>query len=165
MKIISLLLIVSIAVTTMNGQTIRAKSALLTGDEAKRLAKQCSRDSPSDFTDTWKPSVDELTEMEKKFDQISLLKANCCIEGLRVDNPNAWYMQYAALIWKGKKIVYISALSTEEPKRGICVDKNGIVTDEHCESWKVHAQIVCDAVTGWGVVYDVAAGKFSDLAM
>ena len=164
MKTILLLVIVTATVAVALAQ--RARSVLLPAPEAKRLAKQCSRPSPSDFTDTWVPTVDEIKTMEARLKDIAKLKVkSCCIVGDQVENPQEWYLQYAALVRKGKKIIYISGISVTEPERGPCFDKDGIVTDEHCEFWKHHAEVVCDGGTQWGVIYDVSTGKFSDLAV
>ncbi|MFN0277938.1 MAG: hypothetical protein ACKVRN_04975 [Pyrinomonadaceae bacterium] len=148
-----------------NAQTTREKSVLLTGEEAKKLAAQCSRLSPSDFTHTWIPSQKQINTMEVNLGGISRLKAKaCCIGGERIENAEQWYLQYAALVWKGRKIIYISAVSTEKPL-GPCFDKDGIIFDEFCEYWKQRASIVCDGGTNWGVIYNVASGKFSNLAV
>ena len=147
-------------------QAQRAKSVLLPSDEAKKLANQCSRPSPSDFTDTWQPTAEQIKKMESKLDDIAELSVkSCCIVGASVERPNDWYMQYAALVWKGKKTIYISGISTQEPESSPCWDKDGIITDLHCASWKQRAAIVCDGGTQWGVIYDVETQKFSELAM
>ncbi len=157
------LLIIATAVICVNAQ--RSKSALLPADEAKKLAKQCSRPSPDDFSGTWEPTAKQIKTMEMDLNDITKLKVeSCCIIGDQVANPDDWYLQYAALIWKGKKIIYVSSVSTEKP-RGYCFDKDGIITDTSCEYWKQHAAIVCDGGTQWGVIYDVSTGKFSDLAV
>ena len=66
----------------------RPKSTLLIGKEAERLADQCSRPSPKNFTGTWESSNDQIAEMESKFNDIAKLKAvSCCIKGARVDKP------------------------------------------------------------------------------
>ena len=148
------------------GQPIvqREKSALLEGDEARALTKQCSRDSPSDFTDTWMPTPEVILEMENRFDHISELKAECCIRGARIENPNDWYMQYAALIWRGKKIIYINAIGRNKPA-AFSADENWILS-ESSERWKISAVIVCDGGEAyWGVIYNTETRKFSDLAV
>ena len=144
----------------------RSKSALLSSDEAEKVAKQCSRPSPKEFSDTWRPSTEQIKKMEGRLSDISKLRVkSCCIIGATVEDPENWYLQYAALVWKGKKIIYINAVSRKEPERGPCAGKDGLIYDEHCESWKHQAWIVCDGGNSWGVVYDVAAAKFSELAV
>ena len=166
MKILSITFI--LLFLTMGTMAQREKSALLPPDEAKKVAKQCSRSSPSDFTDTWEPTREQINLMEAKLAKISKLKAKaCCMKGDRVENPNDWYLQYAALVWRGKKIIYISAVSTSPPTHLWLETIDGqLVGDERADdTWKTQAIIVCDGGTAWGVVYELARGKFSDLAV
>ena len=149
----------------LGAQTTREKSALLTGDEAKRLAKQCSRDSPSDFTGTWEPPVDVLTAMEKRLSEISSLRAKCCIEDAGIENPKAWYLQYAALVWHGKKIIYISAIGREQPTDFVREGDSGPFKEVASDSWKSFAVVICDGANAWGVIYDPESGKFSNLSI
>ena len=130
-------------------QAQRAKSILLTGKEAESLAHQCSRPSPKDFTGVWEPSKDQIAEMESKFNDISKLKADsCCIKGARIDKLGDWYMQYAALIWHGKKIIYISAISRDHPV-GYVIDPSAkTFRTEPSDAWKTDAEIICDGGTG-----------------
>lgn len=104
--------------------------------------------------------------MEAKLGDISRLKAKkCCIRGDSVKNPNDWYLQYAGLVWKGKKIIYVGGISIEEPL-GPCIDKDMVITSmTGCSAWKERAYIVCDGGVTWGVIYDIKNGKFSDLAV
>jgi|GEM_PF-3465014 len=140
----------------------RSKSTLLIGKEAERLADQCSRPSPKDFTGTWEPSKDQIVGMESRFIEISKLKvASCCIVGRRIEKPDDWYMQYAALIWKGKKIIYVSAVSTDQPEYKEIDSKTGSVLAD----WRTRAVEICDGGNSWGVIYDVAARRFSELAV
>jgi hypothetical protein len=128
----------------------RDKSVLLPESEAKKLTVQCSRPSPSDFSETWKPTADEIKAMESKFSDIKRLKAEgCCLEGGKVENPEHFYMQYIGIVIKGKKSIYINAFADSEPPK----------------YWKEKAVIVCDGGESfWGVLYDVETGNFSELA-
>jgi hypothetical protein len=110
--------------------------------------------------------MDQIKSMERKLKNISKLKVeDCCIEGASISDPNDWYMQYAALVWKGRRIIYISGISRELPEKGPCFDKDFIVTDLNCDRWKYHAEIVCDGGTQWGVIFNVESGKFSNLSI
>jgi hypothetical protein len=163
MKYLHCIVVIFVVATAVQAQ--RAKSALLSASEAKNLTKQCSRPSPDDFTDTWEPTVDQIKMMEAQLKDIAKLAVkSCCAIGEQVRDPTEWYLQYAALVWRGKKIIYISGISRQKPI-GPCFDKDGIITEESCEYWKYRADVVCDGGTSWGVIYDVSSGKFSDLAM
>src|ERR1043166_8760185 len=121
MKDTLLLIIVLFALST-DLYAQRAKSALLPVSQAKDLAEQCSRDSPRDYTDTWVPTPDQIREMEKRLGDISKLKAECCIQGHMVSDPESWYLQYVGLVWHGEKIIYISAPDVDEPVYTLVVD-------------------------------------------
>ena len=127
----------------------REKSTLLPASEVKAVVKQCSRPSPDDFTDTWQPSKEELTEMESRFAEIKKLTVlECCIIGDKVKDPERYYMQYAGIVLKGKKLIYISAIPGDPG-----------------DSWKEKAVVICDGGTAWGVLYDPKTKKFSALAV
>lgn len=148
-----------------NAQTTRDRSTLLEGEEAKLLAKQCSRDSPDDFTDTWVPSVEEIKKMEQNLSQISKLRAKCCIEGVNIEDPDKWYLQYAGLIWKGRKIVYISAIGRQQPSVWVIGSDGRTAKETPDDNWKKFAIVICDGGNAWGVIYDLKTGKFSDLSV
>lgn len=148
------------------GYAQRAKSALLPVSEASALAKQCSRESPSDFTETWIPTVEQIRKMESKLGDISKLRAKCCIEGEQIERPQDWYMQYVGLVYRGKKVIYISAVDTDEPRSFISKIVNGNeVVSETQLTWKMRAIVICDGGNAWGVIYDVESGNFSDLSV
>ena len=87
--------------------------------------------------------------------------------GDRVKNPDGWYLQYAALIWKKKKIIYVSAISWTQPTNFVfeTIDGTLVLEEKPSDDWKKYATKICDGGTNWGVIYDVAKGKFSDLAV
>jgi len=143
----------------------REKSALLRGEEAKRLAKQCSRDSPSDFTDTWIPSAEDLRKIETRLSDISKLRAKCCVEGAGIEDPNKWYLQYAGLVWHGKKVIYISAISRQVPTDFVKDEATGKFKKVPSTSWKEFAVVICDGGSAWGVIFDPGTGKFEDLSI
>ena len=144
----------------------RAKSVLLPAEEGKKVAKQCSRPSPEDFTDTWIPDAEQLRAMESRLKDISRLRAEgCCIEGARVENPEQWYLQYAALVWKGKKIIYVSAIGREPTTDWVLSSDGKTHKEVPNDNWKKFAIIICDGGNAWGVIYFPQTGKFSDLSV
>jgi len=163
MKVALALLATLILVSFAMGQ--REKSVLLTGDEAKRLSKQCSRDSPSDFTNVWVPSEDDIRKMESKLSNISSLRAKCCIEGASIASPNKWYLQYAGLVWHGKRVIYIGAVGRERPTTFERDEATGTFKEVPNDNWKKFAIVICDGGNAWGVIYDPQTGKFSDLSL
>ncbi|MEP6903350.1 MAG: hypothetical protein ABJA66_16600 [Actinomycetota bacterium] len=124
----------------------RDKSALLPESEAKILAEQCSRQNPPEFSETWSPTRSDIKAMESKFSDLKKLKTR----GEKITNPEEFYMQYVGIVIKSKKFIYINAFYFSEPPEG----------------WKEDALIGCDGGSRfWGVLYNVKAGKFTDLAV
>src|SRR5688572_5927499 len=108
MKLLIAFLFIAIAASSSFAQ--RARSALLPSSEAKDLTKPCSRPGPSDFSDTWEPSSENIVKMESGLSKISRLKVkSCCVEGVAIKNPDEWYLQYVGIVRNGKKLIYISA--------------------------------------------------------
>jgi hypothetical protein len=148
------------------GQAQRDKSSILPTSEAKALVNQCSRESPSDFTDTWEPTKSQIQEMESKLSKIANLTAKaCCVIGAKIDEPTKWYMQYVGIVRKGKKQIYISGISKNQPTEFVADVTNGTLDDRPSDMWKTHAIIICDGGTAWGVLYEPSTGKFFDLAV
>lgn len=159
---IAILLLIATALSS-TALSQRTRSALLPVSEAKALAEQCSRWSPREFTDTWIPSEDEIREMASRLRDIARLKAEkCCFKGRRVEDPEQWYIQFVGLVWKGKKIIYINAVSREQPT--VYEADLSTLRTVPSDRWKSEVIRVCDGGTNWGVIYDPSKRKFSDLA-
>jgi len=127
----------------------RERSALLPASEVKAVVNQCSRPSPTEFTGTWAPSKEELTEMESRFAEIRKLTVlECCIQGEKIKDPERFFMQYAGIVLGGKKLIYINAIPGDPG-----------------DFWKEKAVVICDGGTAWGVLYDPMTKKFSSLAV
>jgi len=128
----------------------RDKSTLLPVSEVKAAVNQCSRPSPSNFTDTWQPSKEELKEMESRLADIKKLTVlDCCIRGKKIKNPESYFLQYAPIVLDGKKLIYINAVPDFVPG----------------DSWREKAVVICDGGTGWGVLYDPQTKTFSSLGV
>lgn len=122
---------------------------LLPESEAERLKHLCSRPNPPEFQGTWKPTDSDIQKMESRLSRISRLRTRSGIVGTRIGHPNRYYRQYLGIIIKNRKFIYI----------------NGLCEDKPPESWREMLNDVCDGGCNWGVVYDVATGKFSHLEM
>jgi len=127
----------------------RKKSTLLPASEAKKATNQCSRPSPEKFSDTWQPTESDIKEMESRFSEIKKLRAECCIQGQKIEDPEEFYMQYVGIVVGGKKLIYISAFADDKPP----------------EYWKEQAVNICDGGNEWGVLYDPEKKRFFDLAV
>ena len=101
--------------------------------------------------------------MESRLSNISKLNAKCCFEGASIEDPSKWFMQYAALVWRGKRIIYISAIEREQPTNYVI--ENGKFKEIPSDSWKDFAVVICDGGNTWGVIYDPETGRFSELSI
>ena len=123
---------------------------LLPRGEAKKVADQCSRPGPPEFNETWQPTGADIRLLESRLSRLKGLRAEgCCMKGARVEDPEHFHMQYVGIVVKGRRLIYINAFAEDDPP----------------DSWKTQAYIVCDGGVDWGVLYDPATGKFSDLAV
>jgi hypothetical protein len=87
--------------------------------------------------------------MESRFPEIKNLRVEeCCIRGVQIEEPEEFYMQYAGLIIKGEKLIYINAFSRSASF-----------------GWKDNAITVCDGGNAWGVLYNTKTKKFYGLAI
>jgi hypothetical protein len=116
--------------------------------DAHKFVKQCSRTSPEAITGFWTPTLSEVSLVEKALPAFVAGKA----AGLR--HPvSAFRRQYAGLISKGRKIIYINALLAayfEESDR-----------DSNARDWKKQPMMVCDGGSAfWGVEFDLLEKRF-----
>lgn len=142
----SVVLIVVVLSMTAPGQEER-ESVLLPPSEANSVTRLCSRGGPGKVDGSWQPTKAELEVMESRLPQISRLKSGGGLVGLRIRHPNHYYRQYVAIVVGGRNFIYI----------------NGICQEKLPSNWHEHLVDVCDGGCNWGVLYDPASGKFSDL--
>jgi hypothetical protein len=116
--------------------------AILSGENAKALLRQCSRIAPEKVTAQWMPTSDQIVRLE------ALLPA--FKRGLKQpDAPlEAFYRQYAGFVAGGRKIVYINFFPKD--------------TDPQ---WRSRAVMVCDGGERfWGVEFEVDRSRFVNAA-
>jgi len=126
---------------------------VLEGQHAQALSRQCSRDGPPGFQDTWQPSERDIKELETQLPLLEGLKASlCCIKGARVKNVHDYYRQYVGIVVNGRKLIYINAFAISAR----------LVSDD---TWRQKPAIFCDGGDlFWGAIYDPQSKEFSQLA-
>jgi hypothetical protein len=134
--------------SVLHGQN-KYKSTLLPESEAQQLTQLCSRPGPPKFDSAWKPAEGDIHEMETKLSRVSRLRSGCCRTGLRIERPELYFRQYVGIMVANRKLIYINAFCDDKPP-----------TD-----WQERIVDVCDGGCSWGVIYDIATGKFSDLTI
>jgi hypothetical protein len=121
---------------------------LLLTSEAKTLTHQCSRDSHKDLTDTWVPTKLQLEQMESKLPSIARLTTKaCCLPGAKIEDAAKWNFQYVGIVVKRKKLIYISAVSTDHPSGLVQDAKSDTYKFEPSNRWRTQAIVICDGET------------------
>jgi len=122
-----------------------AHGSLLYGEQARTLAKQCSRPPLTNIKGHWVPSTNQLSKLEKQLDQYLSAKH----PEIR-KNIGQLYFQYAGLIRHKRKIIYINTI------------------DHYTQTnpdWRHTAMIVCDGGDMfWGLEYDPNTEEFSEMS-
>src|SRR2546428_6255704 len=128
---------------------------VLDGHQAEVLSKQCSRDNPPRFDGTWRPSQQDITDVEAQLPQLHGLRAAlCCIPGARVTNVHDYYRQYVGLIVGGHNVIYVNAFAARLRQLFDPDDR-----------WRTEPVMACDGGEAfWGAIYDPATKTFSSLA-
>lgn len=112
--------------------------AVLKGQEAKVLLRQCSRATPQRVTAQWTPSKTQIVLLETKLPKFQ--KTLKPLNGLR----SSFYRQYAGFVAAGRKIIYVNLFpSNVDPK------------------WRSRAVVVCDGGEQfWGVEFEIVTERF-----
>ena len=115
-------------------------------DHAKQL---CSRPGPPKFSGTWKPTEKDIQTIEFRLTRISRLRTRSGIVGVQIKHPDRYYRQYLGIVINNRKFIFINAFCDDTPP----------------EFWREVLVDQCDGGCSWGVMYEVATGKFSHLEM
>ncbi len=124
--------------------------AVLPGEAAYALTKQCSRVGAPAFEDTWQPGEEDIRAMERHFGKLQRMRSKiCCLSKARMDDINLYFRQYVGIVVQGRRLIYINAFRADHVGRLTRYDP----------------QITCDGGNNyWGVVYDPKTGRFFDLS-
>lgn len=146
----SSLVAVAAAVGCTHAQLEPGHSAVIPAQNAKIVARQCSRPSPPAFDEAWEPSAAQVAILEEDLPELAKQRAKgCCLVGGRISDVASSWRQYVGLVVGGKKLIYINGFST----RGLG------------ERWMTEPEIMCDGgESAWGALYDPATRSFSELA-
>ena len=127
------------------------ESVVLNEQSVKGITKQCSRDVPVGIEGTWRPSKEDIANLESRLHLISNLDAHaCCSPGSKVVNIERYKFQYSGVTIQGRKQIYINAFDH----------------DASSENWDHEPIIWCDGgLSFWGALYDVETMKLHSLAI
>ncbi|HEV7700091.1 MAG TPA: hypothetical protein VGO43_07670 [Pyrinomonadaceae bacterium] len=95
----------------------REKSVLLPADQTRHWHPWGLDVTPP----TWQPTATEIVEMEANFDKLKVLRPErICCRRLKsfVLEPEAYYMQYAAVSYEGRFYFYINAFKNRPGPAG-----------------------------------------------
>jgi hypothetical protein len=163
--------IVLASCATHDSRRNHAEGSILEGDEARKVLDQCSHYGPAEATSIWRPSSDDLYELESrlpKFLKHQELHPPGSLQG--------YYRQYVGVVVDSRRLIYVNAF----PKESIAADVAALqqFKREHPEvntkdprdfpesmrsldGWRSHAVIVCDGGSSyWGVLYDPSIKRF-----
>lgn len=114
---------------------------------AKAVLGQCSRSSP-EFEGSWELKESDIEDLEANLFKLKKIEATGCCRGGKLElDPSRYFRQYAGIVIKGKKFIYINALP------------------EKWDHKKKVPQMVCDGGKSfWGAVYDPVKKEFSNLS-
>ncbi len=127
----------------------KTRAVVLPETSADQVKQLCSRPGPPKFSGPWKPTEADIQTMESHFMRIADLRTESGIVGVRIDHPDRNYRQYLGIMIENRKFIFINAFCDDKPP----------------EDWLNRVVDICDGGCSWGVVYEVATGKFSHLEM
>lgn len=154
---LGLLIVGSLTISWQNAPS--ARGALLSGAEARRLFRPCSRQAPQNVSGYWTPDAADIVKLESRWNHLSNLK-RAYADGGRThklpDTPaliTSYYRQYGGFTRRKRKLIYVSAFVAPHEK----------VSPSDAD-WRTQAVIICDGGEGvFGVEYDVKTGRFQHL--
>ena len=112
--------------------------------EAQNVTRLCSRIGLAKIDGSWLPTDTDIKTVESR---LALLSQPTDGEEL-VKTPTDYFRQYVGVVVSGRKLIYLNAIKTESPMAG----------------WQTRFVNICDGGDYfWGVIYDPATGKFSEL--
>jgi hypothetical protein len=147
-RVIRAAFLICLMVATATAQT-EPRGIVLPETVADHARQLCSRPGPPKFDGTWTPTEKLIRIMESRFERISRLRTRSGIVGVRIKHPTRYYRQYLGIVVKKRKFIFINAFCDDTPP----------------EFWHQELVDTCDGGCSWGVVYDVAVGKFSHLEL
>lgn len=132
-------------------------SAKLDSANGHLLLSQCSRETPQ-VSGYWTLQQSDIDNLEGNLSNLDTVTARgCCAVGLSVGSLRRFGLQYAGVMIKGRKYIYINSFPF-----GMLKDEQE--RDQNFDPSK-QPIAVCDGGAGfWGVLYDVETREFSQLS-
>ena len=142
----AVLLAVLVAAGTREAAARERTWTILPESAAAETQRLCSRGGPPAFEGTWVLTDADVREAEQRLVELSRLSGDGVLEG--ISKPRQYYRQYIGLIIGGRKWIYINAFTSSR----------------RVPEWRRRLTNGCDGGTAfWGVLYDPAARRFSQL--
>jgi hypothetical protein len=120
---------------------------ILPPSEAQAVNRLCSRPGPGEIEEGWAPGAIDVATLEARLSDISTLQSRGAVR-TTISDPFHFYRQYVGIVLSGRRLIYVNAFPPDfVPKY-----------------WQTRLMDVCDGGPAfWGVLFDPATGKFSDL--
>lgn len=134
------------------------KFVVLPETEAQSLVRQCSRSAP-EIEGTWQIPENDTALLERDLRQLQrLYAAGCCFRGGRIRNVDDYLRQYAGVIVRGQRYIYINAFAADRIEAGPATAT--------APRWKESAFVACDGGSAyWGALYSPASRRFFELSI
>lgn len=180
--LIVLLGFIGTLVKIAQAQVVSARVTILTGAEARKVFKQCSRSTPANITGYWTPTSAQAREMERRLpaylkslkwaysaEELKALKASGGfsekqLKELMRSFPKpafaSYHRQIAGYTQKGERFLYVNAFD-KVYLSGLSslMRPNGKPFD-----WRKEAVDICDGnVTFYGLEYNLRTKRFANL--
>lgn len=122
--------------TSFDSNDLKPKRTELLPVALTSITHPCSRTGPPPIESYWKPSGEQIEEMESHFDRLLRLKSTgCCLPGVRIESLAYDDLEYVGVVSGSRHLILIATSG----------------------DW-------CDGGLGaWGAVYDPSTGRFTDL--
>lgn len=141
------------------GKLIAERGVVLPADVAPGLFRQCSRPAPVFLGNLWTPTPADLAQFESRFPVY--YESKTAFRSMTLDY---YYRQNAGFIAAdGRRLIYTNFFPWAVPSAEL-QKEDPIRWDP--DLWKKAPQIICDGGGRFfGVVFEPATGRFSDLEL
>jgi hypothetical protein len=100
---------------------------------------------------SWEPTKSDIESLETNLPQVAALNVKGWSPRIKIDHPEKYLRQYVAVIYGGKKLIFINAFCDDELPPF---------------DWRDHLYVVTDGATCyWQALYNPATKKISSLTI
>lgn len=129
-----------------------ADAVILNGSAVATMLRQCSRAAPAAGEDTWQPTAADIAALEAALPAALAARQRPELTGA----SQGWYRQYGGIVRGGRRFIYGNFIPHPPATDPVRPD---------ADRWRSDVAIICDGGPAFfGVEYDLAAGRFTQIA-